>query len=559
MLTWLHISNLALIEESELEFGPGMTAITGETGAGKSMIIGALKLLAGGRAGAGDIRNGAEKAMVEGVFQLAGDHPALARLRDMELGDGDELAIRRVIMRSGKGRIFINGASATLNQLQEIGRTLLAISGQHEHIMLGKPEEQLSLLDSFSGVTAKVRQLEALYRQVKAVESELSVLEQRLARAAEREGYLRFALEEIERVKPEPGEDAAIEARLKQLSHASDLVEGAGGVAAMVYAGPGAASEILGRAERELERLSRLDPSIAPWIEPLREARALVEDAGQGLDRYAREIEIDPEALEKTSQRLAELRSLCRKYGGSTEVVARRAGELRAELDALDTGGQQLGDLRSRAAELWKRYHSLARELTQKRMEAANDLCARLARELAGLGMPGASLRFDFRETAPGPSGVDRVDLTASANPGEPPRPLGKVASGGELSRILLALKAVTLPEDPVALYVFDEIDAGIGGGVADLAGRRLADLSGRHQVFCVTHLAQIASLADQQIHIEKIAEPHRTVSRHRLLDGDDRIEELARMAGGLTVTPATRELAREMLRRRSPVPRCAA
>jgi DNA repair protein RecN (Recombination protein N) len=580
MLTTLRISGFAIVDAVEVEFGPGLNVLTGETGAGKSILVNALHLVLGGRMSADVLRDGAEEAVVEALFELPVDHPVFARLEAAgvprpAVGEGaDEAAspdaegkataatadllVRRVAARGGRGRAYVNGALVTASVLAEALRGVVDVSGQHEHVTLLDEATHLALLDAFAGTDAPSERgpaapLLARYREAWAALARLTAERDGLLRddveRARRVDYLGFQLRELDGVDPRPGEDAALDAERRVLASAERLREAARGAEALVYGEDGAASERVGQAVRSLSDAATLDPRLGPPLELLRSALIELDEAGRELARYADLVGGDPERLGQLEERLEALKSLARKHGGSLEAAVARRAEMARELSTLAGGGERLEALAPLIDAAGAEAATLAGLLSRARKKAARAFGEAVQQELGGLAM--ARCRLEVALAPPeggqsagglalGPDGAERAVFLLAPNPGEPPRPLARIASGGERSRILLAVKRTLARRDPVLTYVFDEVDSGIGGAVAEAMGRVLAEVSRGRQVVCITHLPQIAAFADRHHRVQKRVAGGRTTSEVTpLAPGEARQLEVARMMAGATVTEA--------------------
>jgi DNA repair protein RecN (Recombination protein N) len=566
MLTTLRVSGFAIVDAVEVRFGRGLNVLTGETGAGKSILVNALHLVLGGRMSAEVLREGAEEAVVEALFELPADHPVFARLEAAGVprpggGEAAELLVRRVAARGGRGRAYVNGALVTASVLGEALRGVVDISGQHEHVSLLSEASHLALLDASAAVDMAApraggeRDAPLLGRYRQAYRTLLRLVQERdgLQRDGEerarRADYLAFQLKELEAVDPKPGEEEALDGERRVLASAEKLREAARSAEASVYGADGAASEQVGQAARALGDAAALDPRLAGPLQLLRSAAIELEEAGRELGRYADLVGGDPERLGLVEERLEALRALARKHGGSLAAALARRAEMTAELSALTGGGERLAALAPELDAAGAEAASLAGMLTRARKKAARTFCEAVERELAGLAMARCRLEVEFSPPEGaisaggallGPDGAERAEFLLAPNPGEVPRPLARIASGGELSRILLAVKRTLARRDPVLTYVFDEVDSGIGGAVAEAMGRVLAEVSQGRQVVCITHLPQIAAFADRHLRVSKRVAAGRTTSEVAPLDGiEERRQEVARMMAGATVTAA--------------------
>ena len=563
MLSSLTIRDFAIIDRVTLELGPGLTVITGETGAGKSILISALNLVLGGRATTDVIRAGAEAATVEAVFD-PGEAPELtARLADAGVALDGPLIVRRVLARNGRHRVYLNDTAVTLGTLAQVAGGLVDISGQHEHYSLLRTEFHLDLLDRMAGLGGLRAEVAAAYEAQAEVEAALTALLEAQRQKGERLEVLRFQRQELTAAElKDPLEDDALEGERKLLRNAEKLRTMSKHAESALYADDGAAVERLGRAARSIRELAEVDPTLAPVAQDLDTAAALAEEAARTLGAYARRVQADPERLEAVEARLALLSKLRRKYGATlAEVIARRDA-LEAELSTLENADEAIAQLEKARARAATATAKVARKLTKARREAGEKLSGAIQGELADLGMGRAVIQVRVEPLGRGAGleaddlhvtvrGADKVEILLSANPGEPPQSLAKIASGGELSRFMLAVKRVIADRDSVGTYIFDEVDTGVGGPTAEAIGRKLRSVSAQRQALCITHLPQIAAMGDAHLRVEKRIEGDRTFSQVVTLEDDARTEELARMVGGATVTETTRALARELLSRR--------
>jgi DNA repair protein RecN (Recombination protein N) len=571
MLTLLRIGGFAIVDQVEVRFGPGLNVLTGETGAGKSLLVNALHLVLGGRMNAEILRDGADEAVVEALFELPASHAVFARLEAAGVprpgGPGAEtaeLVVRRVAARGGKGRAFVNGVLCTVSMLEQALRGVVDLTGQHEHVSLLDAGSHLELVDAFAGVDQPDGERPALlsrYRQAFAALAarirERDALQLDAGERARRADYLAFQLRELDGTDPKPGEDALLEGERRVLASAEKLREAARAAEGHVYGEEGSASERIGQALRALVDAVQLDPRLEAPSALLRSAAAEVDEAGRELSRYAEGLGGDPERLQSVLDRLDALRAIARKHGGSLEAAIGARERMAAELAGLQGGGERLEELAREIEAAAREAASLGRDLTKARAAAAKRFATGVAAELGGLAMGRCRLEVAFAppdgalEAAGvrlGAAGAERAELLIAPNPGEPPRPLAKIASGGELSRVLLAVKRVLARRDPVSTYVFDEVDSGIGGAVAEAMGRTLSDVSRGRQVICVTHLPQVAAFAERHLRVEKRVADGRTSAAVVPLAEEERRGELARMLAGATVTPSALEHAASLI-----------
>jgi len=555
MLKLLRINNIALIPALELEFGAGLTLLTGETGAGKSILIDALGLLLGDRASPDLIRSGEERAAVEAVFEVE-DAAALLEERGLS-SDGDEVVIRRELQSSGKGRATVNGALVPVSLLRDLAPRLTVIHGQHEPQGLLDPSTHIDLLDHFAGADDG-RPLAEFFRDLRAAEAALERLRGDRREAERRREMLEFQAGEIERAGLAAGEEEALRVEKARQANAGRLAALSGEAYGLLYDDEGAALSRLGLVFRRVEDLAAIDPSFRGFLDARAEALAPLEDLALRLRDYKEQLEVSPGRLDEIETRLAVVERLKKKYGATVEEVLAFGERCRRELDLLASPEEQERTLEARRERLGASYLERARALSKRRRAAALELRKRVQVELAQLAME--KTRFEVAFTPADPEapvdpadwterGLERAEFLLSPNPGEELRPLARIASGGELSRIMLGLKSVVRSDAPGLTLVFDEVDAGIGGRVAEVVGRKLKAVAARQQVLCVTHLPQIAALADQHLAVRKQVEKGRTVTLVEPLADEAQVEEVARMLGGETITSTARQHAREMLK----------
>ena len=554
MLTSLYVRHFAVVEEAEIAFGPGLTVVSGETGAGKSLLVDALMLLAGGRADSGMVRAGSDRAELAAEFDLAALPEARDWLRREELDEEDgSCRLRRVIRAEGSSRAWINGRPASASQLGELATLLVEIHGQHEHQALLSRAHQMALLDAYAGhdaLLAQVRDSAMQWRDVGARIRKLSGGEDREQRLE----LLRHETAELEQWALPAAELAELEASHKRLANAGRLAEGAAGVADLIDGDSELAlNRALARAHAELDKLGALDDRLAPLLELLDNAAIQLGEAADGLNRYAQDVDLDPERYTEVDTHLTRLHELSRKHRTPVSDLHERAAALRTELAELEGAGDALEKLAAQRDQLRRDFDIAAAKLSKARATAATKLGKEVGALMAELGMAGGQLVIELEATGsdePDPQGRERCELLVSANPGQPPRPLRKVASGGELARISLAIEVATLGKDTVGTMVFDEVDTGIGGAVAEVVGQKLRALGGQRQVLCVTHLPQVAAQGHAHLRVSKHSDGGSTQTRIEKLDATGRRDELARMLGGVEITRETRAHAKQMLDR---------
>jgi len=561
VLRELRIKNFAVIDETAIELGPGLNVLTGETGAGKSIILDALGIVSGDRVSSDVIRHGADEASVEALFDGV---PAAvrARLEDAGYACDGELIVKRVVSRSGKNRIYIGASLAPLNLLAEVGSALVHIYGQHEHHALVRAETHLALLDGFAALEQVASEMARRFHDMASAWRDLEKA-RRLVEERQRRRVLALErAEEIAAARLRPEEEEELRATKQVLAHAEKLYAAACEGQELLYEGEGALIGRLGKYAARLRDLAGIDPGLKTAVELLDGALAGLEEAHRELYRYGKRVHFEPGALDRVENRLAEIERLKRKYNGSVEDCLRVEAEAREELNALERAEEELPELQDAFEAARAAAWDMAVKLSFERRKAAKRLKRSMERELKSLGM--SETTFELHFTEPGDArdeppfllggkklsaaGIDQIEFHFSPNPGEPPKPLGKIASGGELSRLMLALKALVLAPGDVPTLLFDEVDAGIGGGVAEIVGQKLKQVASAHQVVCVTHLPQIAALADCHHVVRKEVARGRTYTTVRQLKADERVEEVARMLGGLRITEKTRRHAEEMV-----------
>jgi DNA repair protein RecN (Recombination protein N) len=554
MLAELRIVNFALIEQLSLQFQSGFIVLTGETGAGKSLLIDAITLLVGGRASTDQIRSGEAEAQLEAAFHLPDTHPLLHRLRLHEIiGQNEsELILRRVLSRSGRHRVYVNGNLCPQRVLEELGGTLVDIHGQHEQQSLLATARQLDALDAFGRLLELRGRYEQAYQRWKELRTQWDALQSDLVDRTRREDLLRFQAREIEQAGLLPDEEEQLHNEQRRLVHAHRLKELAHEAHVELQADEQAVLTRLGRIGRTLAELGQTDPEMGDCEQVATESAIQLKELAGRLRDYAQQLEADPDRQVVVEDRLDLIQRLKKKYGGTIEAILAMGKGMQEELQLLDNHEARTAELTARLDEESRRLRTLAQQLSKKRIDAATRMTTLVEAELIALKMEQAIFQItvasDESADGLGPIGRDRVEFLLSSNPGEPPRPLGRVASGGELSRIMLALKTVLAEMDQVPVLVFDEIDTGVGGAVAAAMGTRLRKLGAFHQVFCITHLPQVASQAEHHLLVEKGLEGQRTSTSVRVLKGIGREKEIARMLGGLTITKKVRETAAELI-----------
>ncbi|WP_328682708.1 DNA repair protein RecN [Streptomyces sp. NBC_00322] len=565
----MRIRSLGVIDDAVVELSPGFTAVTGETGAGKTMVVTSLGLLLGGRADPALVRIGAKSAVVEGRISVSPGAPAALRAEEAgaELDDGT-LLISRTVSAEGRSRAHIGGRSVPVGMLSELADELVAVHGQTDQQGLLRPARQREALDRYAGdaVTGPHAKYAAAYRRLRAVSVELDELTTRARERAQEADLLRFGLSEIEGVEPRAGEDVELAAEAERLGHAEALASAASVAHAALAGNPEDpegvdATTLVAGAGRALDAVRSHDPALAALADRMGEISILLGDVAGELAGYADNLDADPLRLAAVEERRAALTALTRKYGANIDGVLAWSEQSAERLTELDGDDDRIGELAAERDALRSELSGLAQTLTDARTEAAARFAEAVTEELASLAMPHARVSFEIRQSedpegvevggrtvAYGPSGVDEVELLLAPHPGAPPRPIAKGASGGELSRVMLAVEVVFAGTDPVPTYLFDEVDAGVGGKAAVEIGRRLAKLAKTAQVVVVTHLPQVAAFADRQLLVEKTNDGSVTRSGVTVLEGEDRVRELSRMLAGQEDSQTARAHAEELL-----------
>ncbi|MEV6502703.1 DNA repair protein RecN [Streptomyces prunicolor] len=565
----MRIRSLGVIDDAVVELSPGFTAVTGETGAGKTMVVTSLGLLLGGRADPALVRIGAKNAVVEGRISVPPGGSAVLRAEEAgaELEDGT-LLISRTVSAEGRSRAHLGGRSVPVGVLAELADELVAVHGQTDQQGLLKQSRQRQALDRYAGdaVTGPLTKYAEAYRRLRAVAVELDEITTRARERAQEADMLRYGLDEIAGVEPRPGEDVELAAEAERLGHAEALASAATAAHAALAGNPEDpegidAATLVAGAQRALEAVRSHDSELASLTDRIGEIGILLGDVAGELAGYADDLDADPLRLAAVEERRAALNALTRKYGADITAVLAYAEQGASRLTELDGDDERIDELTAERDALRGELGGLAQALTDARTEAAERFAAAVTAELASLAMPHARVSFEIRQTedsegvevggravAYGPSGVDEVELLLAPHPGAPPRPIAKGASGGELSRVMLAVEVVFAGTDPVPTYLFDEVDAGVGGKAAVEIGRRLAKLAKTAQVVVVTHLPQVAAFADRQLLVEKTNDGSVTRSGVKVLEGEDRVRELSRMLAGQEDSETARAHAEELL-----------
>ncbi len=557
MLNFIQIRNFAIIDQVELELDGGLTVLTGETGAGKSILVDALGLVLGDRADAGALRHGTERGEINASFQLAEDSPALSWLEDHSLDDDGECMVRRVLNSNGRTRCFINNRAVPLTTLRELGDHLADIHGQHEHQSLVRPLVQRQILDHLGGNRQRLEKVAERFHAWSGLRKEIEHLREINADRAARIELLQYQVQELQALNIGEHEPAQLDEEHRRLASAGRLAEGIQATLTRLGDCDGddesSAQALLGAASRTLVRLTEIDPSLKEGTDIVEAASIHVTEAIDTLRRYLDDLDMDPGRLGWVEDRIASIHELARKHKADPVQLPELASSLARELETLEGADARLDAMHAELEQLEQAYVSEAARLSKARARAAAKMSSEVSALMQALGMPGGRFEVEVNEIpdqAYAEHGRDRIEFTVTANAGQPPGALGKVASGGELSRISLAVQVIAADVAPTGCLVFDEVDAGIGGGVAEIVGRRLRELGDKRQVLCVTHLPQVASQAHHHVRVSKLSDGKTTRTALKPLTADESVEELARMLGGVEITRRTRDHAREMIRK---------
>ncbi|MEA2079161.1 MAG: DNA repair protein RecN [Pseudomonadota bacterium] len=551
MLLSLHIRDFAIIDDLEVELRPGMTALTGETGAGKSILLDALGLLLGDRADAGAVRHGAGRADISASFDVSAIETARSWLAEQELELDGECQIRRVVLSEGRSRGYINGSPVPIQSLRECGERLVDIHGQHEHQSLMKRELQRQLLDNHGGHDKLLAELASIHRDWKHSQHEIETIVGTGQDRDSRLEFLKFQLQELDELAPEQGEVERLHEEHARLANAGRLLETCGTHVARLYDDEHSAQSAISHALTDLEPLTQIDATLKEASELINSALIQLEEGVNQLRSYQEGLELDPQRLQWLEQRLDALHKVAGKHRIEAETLTDFQSRLGQELDTLEQADQQLQTLEQKCQQLLMQFDKCAKQLHRKRVKTAAQLSAQVTDVMQTLGMSGGRFRIDVSDCATGAMpahGRDQIEFLVSTNPGQPPRPLARVASGGELSRISLAIQVVAATDTHIPTLIFDEVDTGVGGAVAETVGKQMQLLGKHHQVMCVTHLPQVAAQAHHHLQVTKLTGDKTTRTRIRPLTDDERVEEIARMLGGQKITGSTRQHAREML-----------
>lgn len=560
MLTHLQIRDFAIIDAVDLDLGAGLTALTGETGAGKSILVDAVMLAIGGRAGADVVRHGAERAEVTATFDPRGLEGVAGWLEAQSIDAEDELHLRRVVGQDGRSRAWVNGQLLPLGAVRDLGQHLIDIHGQQEFLSLTRRDAQRDLLDAHGRHAQLLEPVARLARAHRSLAQEVAALRAAAAERDSRLELLRYQVRELDALALKDGEVTELVEEHTRLANRSRLAEAAQAALGLTYEGEGQdAHALASRALAQVRAVSEVDARLKPVESLLGEALITLKEAGAALSGYLEGLEVDPRRQAYVENRIGSIDELARKHRLAPEALPGQFAALREELARLESADTTVAALDQQLAALRRDYDTAAAALGAKRRKAAADLSTQVTDLMKVLGMPGGRFVVELRPrdaAEPAVDGMDEIDFLVSANPGQPPKPVAKVASGGELSRISLAVQvAAAGGGDGRLCMIFDEVDAGVGGGVAERVGRQLRALGQRGQVLCVTHLAQVASQADHQVRVAKLTDGRTSRTSLAVLTTDERVEELARMLGGVELTNTAREHAREMLAARDRAP----
>ncbi len=553
MLTHIHIWNFAIVEALDIELEAGLSVLTGETGAGKSILLDALGLALGDRADSSMIRHGERRAEISVTFDTTHAANAQQWLQDNALDSEQECIIRRTVSDKGSSRAFINGKPATLQQLRELAEMLVDLHGQHEHQSLMKTEVQQQLLDDYANHSDLLAAVDQCYQQWHAINREIETLSSAKHEQDSRLDLLRYQVNELEALALQPGEAAELDQEFKRLSNASELLQTSeAALQALEDADQGSVSQQLAHFAQALQQLGKTDAALGEIAALLDSALIQVNEAGRELHAYVDSLELDPQRLTWLYERIGQIHTLARKHQVEADALPAVLEQMQQELDGIENADSRLEELQQRREQLAVDYQKAAQKLSKSRKKAAATLSDKVSAAMQELGMEGGrfEIALDTRDNGFHRLGAEQICFLVSANPGQPPKPLNKVASGGEISRISLAIQVIAAEATRIPTLIFDEVDVGIGGRVAEIVGQKLKQLAQHRQVICVTHLAQVAAQGDHHLQVSKQSDAATTLSQIHYLDQPQRVEELARMMGGIEITRQTLSHAEEMLAR---------
>ena len=553
MLVELRLKNFAIIDDISINFGDNLNIITGETGTGKSLIVDAINIILGDRFTSEQVKSGEKQASVEALFEVPGNSGIGEKLERFGIGEGEgELVVKRVFNPGGKNRIYINGSIATLGTLSEVTDGLVNMFGQHEHQNLLKKSNYLSYIDAFSKLEHEVSEYKAAYAELVRAGGELEALREKEREGAEKEDYLRFQSEEIKKASPAPNEDSELEAERVRLENSERFTSSLTSATGLVYEGESSAIGFLKQALSHLERVSDLDSSLGELRDRIAAVLIETEDVFYGLSEFAGKIEHNPQRLEDVLLRLEEIGRLKRKHGDSIEEIIKKQQQIESELEGLENSAEMMGEIERRRDLLKEEVSAAASSISARRKAGAKRLGELFSGQAESVGLKNARFEVGFTEKDLSADGRDSVQFLFSANPGQAPRPVNRVASGGELSRIMLLLKGFVSAGDAGSIFIFDEVDAGIGGVVAESIGKKIRNLSDQSQVVCITHLPQVAKFANTHLLVAKEFGEGETDVSVNTLNEEKRVVEIARMLAGESVSEKTFEVAREQIKEAS-------
>lgn len=551
MLVALNVKDFAIITSSSLELHSGMTTLTGETGAGKSILLGALGLVLGDRASPGAVRDGAERAEISAVFDVSGVKDAIEWLNDHSMDQDDECILRRVVSKDGKSRAFINGSPVTLRNLKELGRLLVNIHGQHDHQLITSPDKQRDILDDFGECQKLIKNVNDVWQDWNKTNRLITTAQERLQARGDRLDTLRYQIQEFEKLSIESIDLAAIDLEHRRLANATELGDLSGNAMNLLQDDPKSVLSQITQIEKTVAELLSHDNTTAEVAELISSARIQLEEAVDTLRQYSHGIEPQPQRLNELDGILSSAHQLAKKHQVDTSELTAYAQKLTDEFNELESMDESVESLNKDLEKITKQYNTAAKKLTSKRRKAAAQLEDYLTDAMQTLGMKGGKFAIECNSKptdTPSATGLDHVLFNVSANPGAAPRPMSDVASGGELSRLSLAVQLITSERNRVPTLIFDEVDTGVGGGVAETVGQQLRKLGDRCQVLCVTHLPQVAAQGHYHVKVSKQSSDNKTLAESRTLSDDESLEEIARMLGGVKITKRTLAHAKEML-----------
>ena len=563
MLKSFEVQDYALIEHISVEFGNGLNIITGETGAGKSILIDAMSLLLGERASTQVVRKGAQKSFVEGIFNVRGNKKVKSLLEENDIDFSDELIIRREISLKGSNRCFINDTPVNLNLVKDIGNLLVDLHGQHEHQSLLRTETHIDYLDEFGNYQSLIKDYKQVFSELSTKKNELEEFRKKEASIKEKKDFYAFQIKEIDNISPQEDEDEKINAELKILENSEKLAELTSEIYKLLYESDNSIQDALSKVRNQLQKLSEIDKTFSESVSESDSAIAQIEDISNMVRSYNSKLNLDPEELEEKRERLGAINLLRKKYGGSIKSVLDYRKKIGKEFELAENFAEKIKELSSNILDLGKQAGSIAKKISDERTKTCKLVKKGIESTLKELGIPDPEFKTSIQNNqaekdkgviadgkfyAATSKGIDEVEFFISTNPGEDVKPLTKVASGGEVSRVMLALKSTLAKNDKLPLLIFDEIDVGVSGRIAQKVGFTLKNLSSFHQIISITHLPQIASLADHHFSIEKITQKDRVISSIKKLPVTERITEVAKLLSGEKVTEASLKSARELI-----------